>query len=248
MAEFYRAMVVVPHTAGLPQDAIVNTWHFRQDPGSTEATDIASIKTQLDGFYTAWVPNCGSAAYTWSALNLKIYDLEDDLPRVPISDTTENFGTATANFIELAPEVACCLTLEGEKESGVNMRRRRGRVYLGPFSLNAPSDHALAPSVVYNDIAVAANTHFFTTPGATAPHIAVYSPYTHYDVPPGQTITHGAKDPVTGGRPLITPPRTADPANLLEAVSYVVKMWCDNGWDTQRRRGKAATTRLTVTL
>lgn len=242
----YRVQVTVPNANGLPEDAIVNTWHFYNPNGVTTAADATEIETQIDSFYTAWVANIASPAYTWNVANLKITSFLDDVPRLPFVDKTISFGSGTTNFVELPTEVACCLSMEGVRESGANMRRRRGRVYLGPFALNAPADMPFAPSAVYNDVTVAANTAFFTTPAAGVAHLAVYSPYTHFNVPVGERMNAGALIGDGPNRVELAQPRTEDPNKLLDSFHGVVRMWADNAWDTQRRRGRKATTRLIV--
>jgi len=240
----YKVTITTPHVNGLPADAIVNTWHFRHLTSSDRDADQAEMQTHLDAFYTAWVGSWGSTQYNWNAMVMRTYDMLDPVPRFPFDEATFGAGGASGTLDEMPAEVACVLSMEGARVSGENMRRRRGRVFLGPFVV-AAGDMATVPTALITAVTTAANTEFLSVTGAH-PLLCIYSPYTHFAVPVGETMTHGEKDPVTGQRPLITPPREEDTGLLLDSFTDVYRCWVDNAWDTQRRRGPQATSRTIV--
>jgi hypothetical protein len=83
-------------------------------------------------FYNSWsVQRSGLIA--WAGTRIKLYSLADPKPRVPLRD--ESLGiTGTHSAAGMPLEVALCLSFQAPKVSGQEQRRRRGRVYLGPFT------------------------------------------------------------------------------------------------------------------
>lgn len=218
MAQWYRAQVSVPHDSGLPEDAVMNVWHY-MITGSGDRTVIAgNFTAQLDAFYTAIVTYL-SDAYDWNQVSVKHFDFLDSRPRVPFLTNTITAGSPASTNYQWPTDVALCLSFQGAPESGANMRRRRGRVYLGPFQFVA-ADQPMLGSGTADAIAAAANTSFLA--GSPAEKLAVYSPYTHHGVPVGTKLT---KD-----MPEI-------PDFLPDSFHPVTKLWVDNAFDTQRRRG-----------
>jgi len=233
MAQWYRAFVTIPHDNGLPKDEVTNGWAF-YTPGSGDRDLIASdIDTRLTGFYSA-LGAYRSSSYTWTAVTVDVIDMLEDQPRVPFysAPLTMTEPASTAN--DMPPEVAVVLSFQAAKTSGVNMRRRRGRVYLGPLQLSS-GDVQVIESGLISAITNAAST-FLLNPEAPAglSDWAVYSPYTHHGVPVGERYTNDDEFPEI-------------PDALPSSFHSVVTAWVDNAWDTQRRRGTSATTRTTIT-
>lgn len=224
----YRAQVIIPHDNGLPADSIVNTWHYLGDDAVSDAVNAADFEAQLDAFYTSFVPNFASSVMDWSNIVTKHTVFEDNPPRIPFMESTISPGTPNGAAYDWPNEVAIVLSMEAQRLSGVNMRRRRGRVYLGPLAF-AATDLSILPSGSADFIANAADTAFF---GSNLTSLAVYSPYTHHAVPIGGDIKD-YPDEV--------------PSQLLLSFHEVVKVWCDNAFDTQRRRGAKATYRKSAT-
>ena len=114
------------------EDAAVNVWHFTVP--DTGAGTVAALKTALGAFYGAFVSHL-SVALDLSKFRLKMYNMSDPEPREPFEDGlfTVIGPTGTAGG---APELAICLSFQGDPASGIPMRRRRGRVYLGPLAIN----------------------------------------------------------------------------------------------------------------
>lgn len=224
----YRAQVIVPHDSGLPADAVVNTWHFTADDAASDLVNAADIETQLESFYNAWVPTFGSTQMNWTSSTIKFTVFEDPTPRIPFLESSVSLGAAPGASSDWPAEVAIVLSMEGAKTSGSNMRRKRGRVYLGPLAFLA-GDQPVLDSGSADIVSNAADTAFF---GAGSATLNVYSPYTHHGIAVGQKLQK-------------TDPEI--PAMLSASFSEVVKVWCDNGFDTQRRRGVAASYRHTHT-
>lgn len=224
------AKVTIPHSTGLPEDEITNTWAFQPLGAASRTTATSEFNAALDVFYTA-LQGSFSAAYMWTGMTVEYIDLDSEVPRVPYSTNAISTTTLATASSDLPAEVALCLSLVGLRLSGVNMRRRRGRVYLGPFSTGAV-DIATALSTLCT---TAANAGEALRTG-TDYELCVYSRYTHHDVPVGRNI--GEKD---ANDDLIFP---EDPTKLPASFNPVQQVYCDNAWDTQRRRGPKATLRI----
>lgn len=127
--------------SGQPRDRYVNTFHVEGPSigvGFPEGPPLAGhIKTFYDGLnvgaggssgmFSKYVNNVGRS--------IKIYDLGDPKPRTPIYEETSPappFPSSTRASMPL--EVAVCLSYSALKVSGTAAARRRGRIYLGPWS------------------------------------------------------------------------------------------------------------------
>lgn len=225
---YMTAKVEVPHDSGLPKDAVTNTWAYTIPDGTALLTGITQWVARLDAFYSALLPIL-SSAYDWANINVKTFDMEDLPPRVPIDEDVFSAGAVGTSGHDLPAEVAIVLSFRGALASGTNIRRRRGRVYIGPLQGGA-ADQEFTPSLWPGLVADAANTHLLV-PGATAGNVnwCVYSRSQHWGVGIGEPIPPDTL-------PVIPIPPTS--------FTQVEHLWCDNAWDTQRRRGRAATTRV----
>jgi hypothetical protein len=126
----YRAQVVVPAVNSLSKDAIVNNWGlYTLDSPSGVAAIVGPI---LRNFYDAWGAN-RSSMYAWTGARLKLYHMNDPKPRVPVADVALLLSGSVATNT-LPTEVSLCLSVQASRVSGQSQRRRRGRLYLGPFS------------------------------------------------------------------------------------------------------------------
>lgn len=122
-----------------PEDAVTNTWHFEN---SSPYEDIDNVRDMLYDFYNVQAPNAPSIISDFysglsltGAWSLKAYALEDDKPRAPVKTWTGNqeFGQSAI----LPTEVALVFSFQAAQESGLTQRRRRNRVYLGPFKADS---------------------------------------------------------------------------------------------------------------
>lgn len=176
--------------SGLPEDDVVNTWHFRSAGVSIVDTD--NVFDMLDDFYTAVPTGLSSPLSAEFSADLAgtgvhtMYNLSDPSPRVPVASRAINPFTPGAT--ELPREVSLCLSYHAAPLSGAPQARRRGRVYLGPFNLDALDETTgrpttgliLAARSAARDLLLAANA-------STNWQWVVYSPTadSHADVSAG---------------------------------------------------------------
>lgn len=206
-----RAQVTLQRTTFLPEDVIVNTFHFATLDPTPTAAEITAISLALDAFYDT-VTTSGSAVRQYlnqtvaaAGHRLKMYALTDPEPRFPVYD--EPFVITTPTGAPIPSEVALCLSFQSAPASGVNMARRRGRVFIGPLNTAAlltGTDDAY-PNSTFTATLVAAGVRLRNDPDCVW---GVWSP-------------------------------TGSEFNTIASV------WVDNSFDTQRRRGKRPTARVT---
>lgn len=213
-----RAQWSFESASGIPQDESMNVWHFNI-PGGWDTDVESDVNAALNTFYSSI-----SAIYSENTITgdyeLKIYDLIDAPPRVPKSITT---GTITDldDGDALPTECSIVMSFEGSPESGLTQRRRRGRVYLGPLS-NGVASTALG---------------LVTVGGPTL--TLIQDAAQELIVATGLDLDWVVFSPTTAGAP------PWDLTTVESATTFVASGWIDNAFDTQRRRGTIATTRLT---
>lgn len=209
-----RVQVNLHRDNGLPEDDAINVWHFDSDD-PTNDTD-SELADKVQGFYEDvqtlgyWSPNLSGE------VTIKVYDMADPEPRVPTYMRDFDMGTPPASD-GFPSEIAICLSMRAELEAGVNMARRRGRVFIGPIARSASTTEAgdvRIPEVVATNLIAAAQTNFNPS-GSNQYLLAIYSPTTD------QTGT------------------------LDDAFNDAKLLWVDNAFDVQRRRGSKATERFT---
>jgi len=127
-----RAQVTIGKSGGIPEDAVMNTWHL--DCPAADAATAAIIHTQLSLFYTT-VDSLMSSTVDAANVSVEYFNLFDLPPRVPVH-TASITGMLVAGTA-MPDEVAICLSIAASITSGVNPRRRRGRLFLGPFGTAA---------------------------------------------------------------------------------------------------------------
>jgi hypothetical protein len=129
-----RATSTLLLSSGLPNDVVSNTtyWQYTTSSASDAYDEIsarieaayADISTYLS---VAVSRNVGSSEIT-------MYDMADTEPRVPVREDTFTLGGAESAGL-MPTEVALVLSFHGPFASGVANARRRGRLYLGPWTL-----------------------------------------------------------------------------------------------------------------
>lgn len=122
----------VSGSSGLPADRYVNTFHF-VNGGAFTTNDLQAISGAIQGFYTALNTKFSSVIGS-NVRTIKAYDMADTIPRAPVFEQTNTFGTAGAGA--MPNELAICLSYKGAALSGAIPARRRGRIYLGPLTTN----------------------------------------------------------------------------------------------------------------
>lgn len=211
---FLRTLVTIPADTGDLADSISNTWHWDSD-APYSGTVRAGIETKLTNFYQA-IDSYLPSQLLDSTATVRVYDLSDPEPRVP----KDTFTIAlTMGATDPYPsEIALCLSFKGASESGANMKRRRGRIYLGPI---CSSNHTVVGGRVIADPTM--------VNAIKAAAIAVRDLAT----------TENAKWAV------FSPTTYAETTDLDAAFEDVTSGWVDNAFDIQRRRGTAPTIRTT---
>ncbi len=217
------ALVTLDRVGGLPEDVVVNTWHFEDDStGIGDSGGIAQngpgLVARLQAFYESIGQSLLGSALTGTG-TVKLYDWGDPLPRIPRRVATISFPKGTTCY---PAEVALVLSFKAADLAGGIPARRRGRVYLGPIKVaagvNDPDARDVRPSeATMTSVLNAAKAMADGGPGAFK--LATYSP------------TQAA---LTGG---------AD-----AAWNDVAELRIDNAFDTQRRRGAARSKRMRVSL
>ncbi len=131
------AQVRLQRTSQLPEDVVVNSFHFDAD-GTALATEIATGMTRLTEFYRTAPTITGGLAVNSILSNeiaamsheVRWYNMEDLKPRSPVGTGTVLVDPVGAS---LPAEVALVMSLKALAISGVSAATRRGRLYLGPL-------------------------------------------------------------------------------------------------------------------
>lgn len=208
----FRVMSILQAASGDPKDRFVNTMHFSNGDVGTDvhADVIARLEYSLDRFWTAFDPFIPTSL---TREDYRIYNLTDTEPR------EVHYGTATAQPTgEDSPlpfEVSACLSVYADR----NIRRRRGRVYIGPLTdlvaavgeVNVDPQLSPAFRVIATDAAEDLQTDAENAGGG-----------------PGEPLSWGVYSPTDG------------------LARRITNAWMDNAFDTIRSRGSASTQRTTV--
>jgi hypothetical protein len=128
-----RSQFIIPYFTNLPEDVITNTMHWETDDLETPEANAAVIATRLNQFYTSVFTGRAANHVTWNLCRLKVWDLADPEPRVPVYDAVSNVSV-TASTSQMPTEVAVVLSFHAAPISGVNNARLRNRIYLGGFN------------------------------------------------------------------------------------------------------------------
>lgn len=223
-----RAMRILMPKSGIVADQIVNTFYFTSGTGT--ADPAASVGTQigaaLDDFYNLAVgagqavrfyTNEGATNATTS-VTYKMYNMDAAKPRAVWAAPVAQHLTPRITTAGLPSEVCACLSFRGSLVSGANAARRRGRVYIGPLNTAAQ-----AQILSNGQMSVIAGLQNALVNGANRLR----------DDLAALAIGWGVYSPTTRG---------AGPA--LDGFVPIVHAWCDDAFDTQRRRGFKATQRV----
>jgi hypothetical protein len=203
LTDIFKVQVVFKDSSNLPENQFINNWYFRNDNLAVfPSTPIINV---LNAFYfqpaaNGFVIKAQMASHVLTAAEYRIYDLGQAPPRTrnsfPVAGSSSSQGSG------LPGEVAVCSSFY----AGANVKRRRGRHYIGPLSAGA-------------------------TDGGGAPR-------------PSPELRAAIVD------------RAQNVAQTTENVTWVVVSqvglmanvvtagWCDNAFDTQRRRGNQPSARI----
>lgn len=203
LTDIFKVQAVFRDDSNLPENQFINNWYFRND--EIAVTPFNAIKAVLDAFYfqpaaNGFIIKAQMASHVLTAAEYRIYDLGQPPPRT--RNTVVTAGSSSSQGAGLPGEVAVCSSFY----SGQNVKRKRGRHYIGPLGAGA-SDGAGSPR-------------------------------------PSPELRAAIID------------RAKNVANSTENVTWVVVSqvgvmanevtggWCDNAFDTQRRRGNAPSGRV----
>ncbi len=219
-----RVQAIQGRLTGLPEDDIVNTFHFEK--ATVVTADYATAAGHVKAFFdTTTAPGLRMLQHTADqltdhTLQLKVFNLDDTIPRQPVHDSTYTYASTFYDTAEALPEeVAVTLSFQGTPESGVNQARKRGRVFIGPLTIAATNQSA-------------EGRVFLSSTKAT------------------QMVEQMKKlrdDSISSGVRWVVYSPTNDGLALDPAVP-VTSGWVDNAFDTQRRRGSNSTARVTFTV
>ena len=217
-----RVQVTMERDSLIPADRIVNTLHYAQYLGGVQVADFLTpteaqaLATNFLAEWTPWMASLLGSSLT-GAVNVKVYDAGDPEPRVPLGEAEDLSNTVSATC--LPNELAVCLSFSGEEVSGTAQARRRGRIFLGPLPTTAMD------SATVGDVGVAAT-------------------YRSNAISLGQAIaTVDGTSGTTFALGVLSRRRMADGETLHDAFTRATRLWVDNAFDVQRKRGKVASVR-----
>lgn len=131
----WLTQVVLKRQSNVPEDDVVNTYHWDVDVtdelAQSEAVGnlLESFYQTIDAYLSTFIAGTGNV--------VKFFDMADPEPRVPFRTREIDLSGADFGTGLLPAECAICLSFQAPPASGVNQARRRGRVYLGPISSQA---------------------------------------------------------------------------------------------------------------
>lgn len=218
-----RAQVTIPLDSGIPEDAIVNTFHFDGDDAlGLQSVDsyYDAVMTLLTGFYQAIDGEVFPSSVADEAV-VRIYDLADPEQRIVRRQDTIPLTNIAAD--PMPNEVALCMSIAAAPAAGVNPQRRRGRIFLGPI----------------------ANTKVVVIGGQARPQLAMREAVAAAAATMAEGELLNIGDPERVRWAIYSPTTDEGGATLGDSFFDVVSGWIDDAWDTQRRRGAAPTARVT---
>jgi hypothetical protein len=128
------AQVIIQGVSNLPRDRFINTLHFSEAAPVSWTIFAESLGPDLVAAWAAFSASDSSFHIYPSqvcnrAFEVRLYNPDDAVPRTP-RIFTGTLATVTASTA-LPTEVALCLSYRTDK----NAPSKRGRIYLGPFSI-----------------------------------------------------------------------------------------------------------------
>jgi hypothetical protein len=130
----FSVQVSMPAVSGITADTNVNVWHVSGDAAGGSwipSNVVVALAVFYDSFKT-W----RSRRTQWDASTVKVYRMSDAMPRAPIYSGLLGISNDAAGT-SAPSELALCLSYAAAPVSGELARRKRGRIYLGPFGVNA---------------------------------------------------------------------------------------------------------------
>lgn len=215
----YVAQVSMRYTTGLPQDVVVNSFHFDAVQAQDSLTEIVDMVRNfynegdgqvlaIDQYLSSHISRDAAQAM------IRIYDWGLPKPRPPLVEA--ELGLADAMHGNSLPlEVALCASYAAAPVAGIPRARMRGRIFLGPFIANAnvssPGEPGRPSANLISDIRDACIRLVTESSEEGLPKWSVYS-------------------------------------RVNDELYQISHGWVDDEWDTQRRRQVKASQRLTWLL
>lgn len=163
-----RVLCELNMTSGIATDKVVNTWHVT---GPTTEQDQINLVTAWKNFLLA-IDEMFPETVAAGGHNVKIYNLADAEPRAAIRDEPVS-GLTIPAVDGLPSEMAICISYQGNRQSGVDQARRRGRMYIGPLRVSTCDTGYVADS--YVTLLINAFTDFVDELGTYGFTFVVYS-------------------------------------------------------------------------
>jgi hypothetical protein len=129
-----KAQVVLPYYSALPEDVTSNTFHFFVPTTPATSAELGEIVNRLDAFYHGFDDRLAAVISRTNGAEVRLYDMADPEPRQPLDPPWGFLIDAAAGGTNLPNELSLVLSFHSAFVSGVPNARRRGRVYLGPFT------------------------------------------------------------------------------------------------------------------
>jgi hypothetical protein len=229
---FYKTQCSLINDSAMDQDLAINTFYHQATNVGTDEEEAEDIETAVRNFYAAIDSMLSINVQSTNGLRIKSYNHTDVPPRVPVRDT---LGDVTPGADFLPNECAIVLSFQQDPASGMNRRRQRGRVYIGPLSRASMEDgvgDARISAGAMSAIADGAVAHLQSFVGSASGSTFTWSVFSRSDA---LGLAVGEAGPAT--EPTYSALQLADGYHAVESV------WVDNAYDTQRRRGLVATIR-----
>lgn len=221
MAAIGWVTIELPMKSGVTADKVMNTFHVQWEgtsPVNPGDTEWAQLSSRFQAFYDT---NKGALSADIDSQNLlmKCYLRSDPLPRVPRYEATIGYTQQVSPQADLPHELAICLSFQGARSPGLNQRRNRGRLFIGPLQADTlvstgggqdAGQSGFVASLTMQNL-VTAGHNLWTQCKAAGWEWGIWSPTDN-------------------------------------AFRTIHEIWCDNAFDIQRRRGESPTAYESVTV
>lgn len=139
--------VRLPYFTGLPRDVAINTFNFQSVSAISVEDMVDEVHARLLAFYNTGVGAGQSIAQLLGKsiqranCSIRYYEVPDSGPATmgdPVEEIPFTLAATGTGQYPLPLEVAACISMVGAPDiGGLPIRRRRGRVYIGPLNSNA---------------------------------------------------------------------------------------------------------------
>jgi hypothetical protein len=244
-----RAVAVLKHRSGLPRDNVANNFHFTTADETAATAEVVAEKVR--DFYTIMAAGANKAIMEHIGYQIQETGHEVRVYPIDVTTNTDTRGisqpplhievfdfvgrsSTAATGDNLPSEVAVCLSYKNTASGNIPPAQRRGRVFFGPLGKGSfeTADEAV--------------TDIPRPPAQFRTNLLQAGIALSNNVAGGQWVIYHRPRKERPETP--RPGRTTLPflAALPGAVHAITDLWVDNAFDTQRRRGERATSRVTA--